>query len=262
MSEQRDSQNATTIYSVDYVHHLLAERDRLAEQVTAVEAEVYVERQIAIGYEKERDAALARVKDLEQERMNDTIRVERIPDPNALAHVATLREALEKLCARYSGLLTEHFRLSGSREDEVKDEVQHFLCTTDNSWGEAQKAMSATADAGKWLSEHDDAVRAEVEGCMHELLRQSHAMAVNDFYRGLHQGHENARVTIANIRAEALSGPTVGGTSTGQPRPEVRLWSLEEVEQAVAEERDACAKAMQELTDMPAAELHRARGKK
>jgi len=56
----------------------------------------------------------------------------------ALAEVAMLREALAAIWQR-----------SGSFSSEVR------------AWQKTRDALAATADAGKWLSEHDDAVRVE-----------------------------------------------------------------------------------------------------
>jgi len=56
----------------------------------------------------------------------------------ALAEVAMLREALAAIWQR-----------SGSFSSEVR------------AWQKTRDALAATADAGKWLEQHDDAVRRE-----------------------------------------------------------------------------------------------------
>lgn len=140
-------------------NRLVAERDRLAERVDIL------------------------LKAIEQHHSRYS---------EALAQVAMLREALLMDCSSCGG--------HGSFPSD--EDGPSYTCAMCNGSGrfpvskEAEKALAATADAGKWLEQHDDAVRAEESGRCIGIIEYS----VNDAHdrnkavariRSGHEQHTN-----------------------------------------------------------------------
>jgi hypothetical protein len=130
---------------------LVAERDRLAERVKALEAgTLYETTQELI---KARDAALAQVAEL---------------------------------------------RVAGIKARRAIDELtgdSPILPGVNDLWADAARhldaALAATADAGKWLEQHEDAVRAEEREACAKMIEafpaQSPTTVDNPFRRGTEQ---------------------------------------------------------------------------